>query len=141
MAIHFFTESISFKLTEVLKVKRWVKAVILQEKHTLGELNFVFCNDDYLHEINVAYLQHDDYTDIITFDNSEKQGIVEGDIFISVERVQENAQNLQISFEQELHRVMIHGVLHLLGYRDKTDTEVFQMRSKENEALALLQTT
>ncbi len=141
MAIHFFTEDIQFKLTGVLKVKRWVKAVILQEKHKLGELNFIFCNDEYLHKINVAYLQHNDYTDIITFDNSEKQGIIEGDIFISIERVQENAQNLQISFEQELHRVMIHGVLHLLGYRDKTDAEAAQMRSKENKALALLQTT
>ncbi|WP_448529717.1 rRNA maturation RNase YbeY [Raineya sp.] len=141
MAIHFFTEIISFKLADVLKVKRWVKAVILQEKYKLGELNFIFCNDEYLHKINVAYLQHDDYTDIITFDNSEKQNIIEGDIFISVERVQENAQNLQVSFEQELHRVMIHGVLHLLGYRDKTDAEAAQMRSKENEALALLQTT
>ncbi|MCS6796236.1 MAG: rRNA maturation RNase YbeY [Raineya sp.] len=140
MAIHFFSENTNFKLKNTLKIKRWLKNIVLQANCKIGELNFIFCSDEYLHKINVEYLAHDDYTDIITFDNSEREGIIEGDIFISVERVQENAQNLQVSFEQELHRVIIHGVLHLLGYADKTPTEQAQMRAKEDEALQLLQT-
>ncbi|PKQ69784.1 rRNA maturation RNase YbeY [Raineya orbicola] len=140
MAIHFFVENISFKLTNALKVRRWIKEIILQENYQLGELNFIFCNDEYLHKINVEYLAHDDYTDIITFDNSDEKNLIEGDIFISVERVKENAQNLQVSFEQELQRVIIHGVLHLLGYQDKAPQEQAQMRAKEDEALKLFQT-
>jgi len=138
MAIHFFSEGIVFKPKNIRILKNWIRQVILKEQHTLGELNFIFCNDEYLHNINVAYLQHDTYTDIITFDNSDKKHNIEGDIFISVERVQENAQKLKIDFETELHRVMIHGILHLLGYKDKSPKEKKQMRAKENEYLELL---
>ncbi|MDX1903199.1 MAG: rRNA maturation RNase YbeY [Thermonemataceae bacterium] len=98
-------------------------------------MNFIFCDDAYLLQINQEYLNHDTYTDIITFDNAEKKGVLESDIFISVERVKENAQNLQIDFEQELRRVLIHGVLHLLGYKDKNKTQEQEMRAKEDEAL------
>jgi rRNA maturation RNase YbeY len=138
MAIQFFQENISFKLKNATKIKQWIKSVVEKENQKLLELNFIFCDDEYLHKINVEYLQHDTYTDIITFDNSEHIGKIEGDIFISIERVKENADNLKITFEQELHRVMIHGVLHLLGYKDKTKAEKQAMRAKEDEALRLL---
>jgi rRNA maturation RNase YbeY len=138
MAIQFFQENISFKLKNATKIKQWIKSVVEKENQKLLELNFIFCDDEYLHKINVEYLQHDTYTDIITFDNSEHIGKIEGDIFISIERVKENADNLKITFEQELHRVMIHGVLHLLGYEDKTKAEKQAMRAKEDEALRLL---
>jgi rRNA maturation RNase YbeY len=138
MAIHFFSEGIVFKPQNIRKLKSWIKQVVLKEQNTLKELNFIFCNDEYLHNINVAYLQHDTYTDIITFDNSDRKNNIEGDIFISVERVQENAQKLGVDFETELHRVMIHGVLHLLGYKDKSPKEKALMRAKEDECLAFL---
>lgn len=138
MGIHFFTENICFKLARPLQIKRWVKTVALQENCKVGELNFIFCDDAYLHKINLQYLNHDDYTDIITFDNSDKPQYIEGDIFISIERVKENAQSMGVSFERELHRVMIHGVLHLLGYKDKTYEEVVRMRRREDEALEIL---
>ncbi|MFN3316359.1 MAG: rRNA maturation RNase YbeY [Raineya sp.] len=138
MAINFFSEGISFKPKNIRKLKSWVKNIIEQEKHSLAELNFIFCDDAYLHQINMEYLQHDTYTDIITFDNSEQDTRIESDIFISIERVRENAEKLKVTFEQELHRVMIHGVLHLLGYQDKTLKEKAQMRAKEDSCLNLL---
>jgi len=138
MAIHFFSEGLVFKPQNIRKLKSWIKQVVLKEQNTLKELNFIFCNDEYLHNINVAYLQHDTYTDIITFDNSDRKNNIEGDIFISIERVQENAQKLGVDFKTELHRVMIHGVLHLLGYKDKSPKEKALMRAKEDECLAFL---
>jgi len=138
MAIQFFAENIEFKLKNVLKIKKWIKGIVEHEKQSLVDLNFIFCDDEYLHKINVEYLDHDTYTDIITFDNSEEKGKIESDIFISVERVKENADKLKITFEQELHRVIIHGVLHLLGYKDKTKADQTAMRTKEDEALAML---
>ncbi len=137
MAINFFSEGISFKPQNIRQLKSWIKKIIEQENHILIELNFIFCDDAYLHQINVEYLQHDTYTDIITFDNSDQDSHIESDIFISIERVKENAEKLKVSFEQELHRVMIHGVLHLLGYSDKSPKEKTQMRAKEDECLAL----
>ena len=138
MAIQFFQENIEFKLKNSLKLKKWIKSIVEIEKQKIIDLNFIFCNDEYLYQINVEYLNHDTYTDIITFDNSEEQGKIESDIFISIERVKENADKLKITFEQELHRVMIHGVLHLLGYKDKTKTDKQTMRTKEDEALSVL---
>jgi len=135
MAIHFFSEQIDFKLSHSLKVKKWIKTSVERHEQKLKEINFIFCDDAYLLQINQEYLQHDTYTDIITFDNSEKKGQIESDIFISIERVRENAQNLQIDFEQELRRVLIHGVLHLLGYKDKSKEQAQEMRAKEDEAL------
>lgn len=138
MAIHFFSEGITFKPKEIRKLKNWIKQVVSKEQNSLKELNFIFCDDQYLHQINVEYLQHDTFTDIITFDNSDTEKLIEGDIFISVERVEENAQKFALSFDEELHRVMIHGVLHLLGYQDKTSKEKAKMRAKEDEYLLLL---
>jgi rRNA maturation RNase YbeY len=103
----------------------------------IKELNYVFCSDEYLYQMNVDYLNHDTYTDIITFDNSEKADELEGDIFISVDRVRENAKTLQVAEEVELTRVLSHGLLHLMGYKDKTKEEASLMRNKEEEAIEL----
>ena len=138
MPIHFFYEDTSFKLQQPRKISAWIKKVIARENNTLQELNYIFCSDKYLHEINLTYLDHDTYTDIITFDLDErKSSAIEGEIYISVDRVKENAEIYQKPFEQELHRVIIHGVLHLLGYRDKTDGEQKEMRKKEEACLSL----
>jgi metalloprotein, YbeY/UPF0054 family len=135
--IRFFSESIDFSIPRPLKVTRWIKDVIKKEGFVPGDLNFIFCDDDGLLEINVDFLDHDTYTDIITFDNSEEEGVIEGDIFISVDRIKENAANLLLPFEDELHRVMIHGVLHLMGYKDKRPEEKKAMREKEDACLEL----
>src|SRR5579863_1873435 len=119
-AIHFFEEDIRFKLKDKNKVKAWVKSTIVSEGYKLQELNYIFCSDAYLLQINLQYLDHDTYTDIITFDNSEKEKVITGDIFISVDRIRENAANFDTGLTNELHRVIIHGALHLLGYTDKT---------------------
>ncbi|WP_339784280.1 rRNA maturation RNase YbeY [uncultured Imperialibacter sp.] len=138
MKITFFSEDVSFKLSSPNKVRRWIKEVILLEKHTLSEISYIFCSDDYLHNMNVQYLNHDTLTDIITFDNSEEEDQIEGDIFISVDRVKENATQLNLPFDTELHRVMIHGILHLCGYKDKTSADNDLMRKKEDACLSLL---
>lgn len=137
-SIFFQSEGIPFELTHPLLIITWIEQVIKQEEKFLQTLNFIFCNDAYLHQINLEYLQHDTYTDIITFPY-QKPPIIEGDIFISVERVKENAQSFKVTFKEELHRVIIHGVLHLCGHMDKTPEENRRMRKKENEALQLLQ--
>jgi probable rRNA maturation factor len=138
MKITFFNEDVSFKLSSPNKVRRWIKEVIQLEKQTLSEISYIFCSDDYLHNMNVQYLNHDTLTDIITFDNSEEEDQIEGDIFISVDRVKENATQLNLPFDTELHRVMIHGILHLCGYKDKTTPEKELMRKKEDACLSLL---
>lgn len=117
--IRFFTEDISFILKQKSAIRNWIDLTIRSESYRLKELNFIFCSDAYLLEMNQGYLNHDTFTDIITFDNSEEEGRIIGDIFISVERVRENAITFGVSETNELHRVMIHGVLHLLGYADK----------------------
>lgn len=136
--IHFFEEDISFKLNHSPEIQDWLKKVTDLENQSLVELNYIFCSDEYLYQMNVDYLDHDTYTDIITFDNSEEQGEIEGDIFISIDRVKENSETLKTSFQQELHRVMAHGLLHLLGYNDKTEDEKALMRKKEEACLSLL---
>ena len=136
-SIDFETEDINFELTNYQQVSEWIKQVIHKYNYQLGALTFIFCSDDYLHKINLEYLDHDTLTDIITFDNADEEGIIEGDIFISFDRVKENAQDLNVSFEDELHRVIIHGVLHLLGIDDKTPELKAIMRIKENESLQL----
>lgn len=132
MAIHLFEEDIQVKIKNKLALKKWLKNTIEKEKQKLGELNYIFCSDKYLLDMNVSYLNHDTFTDIITFDNSETEGLIEGDIFISVERVEENAKKFGVSFSEELNRVMVHGVLHLLGYKDKKKAEQEKMREMEN---------
>lgn len=136
--ITFFNEEIVFILKNKQVLKDWISQVISAEKRKKGEISFIFCNDEYLSKINIQYLNHDTLTDIITFDNTEDyEGKISGDIFISIERVKENAEKLNISFVNELNRVMIHGVLHLLGYKDKTKADKAQMRQKEDYCLSL----
>ena len=136
-SINFFSQTIPFKVPFPRKTSAWIKAVIKKEKHSLKEINFIFCSDTELHQINLEYLNHDDFTDIITFDNSEEKGVIEGDIYISTDRVRENAATYQKEFSNELKRVMIHGVLHLLGYKDKSIAAKKQMRLKEDFYLSL----
>ncbi|MDT3403617.1 rRNA maturation RNase YbeY [Mucilaginibacter terrae] len=136
-SINFFTEDTGYKLKDKLPLKRWIKETIKAEGYKLDELNYILCSDAYLLQINQQYLNHDTYTDIVTFDNSEKEGTITGDIFVSVERTQENAAKYNVSPEQELHRVIIHGALHLLGYLDKKPADKQQMTAKEDEYLAL----
>ncbi len=137
MAVHFFSEDIDFKLPEKLRRKRWLKELAAEAGFRIKELNYVFCSDEYLYQMNVDYLNHDTYTDIITFDNSEKAKELEGDIFISVDRVRENAKSVEVEEELELTRVLAHGLLHLMGYKDKAKEEASLMRSKEEEAIEL----
>ena len=128
--IHFFFENIDkFTLSEDLET--WMENIITTEEKKLGDINYIFCNDEYLLKINQDYLQHDYYTDIITFDYVKGKTISE-DIFISLPRISENASTLSSSFEKELLRVLAHGVLHLCGYKDKSDEEEKEMRAKED---------
>jgi rRNA maturation RNase YbeY len=133
--INFFSEN-SFELSNESLYQNWLTQIISSENKKEGELNYIFCDDEYLLEINVKYLNHDDYTDIISFENSVGN-ILHGDIFISIERVQENAQKLNIEFDEELLRVMAHGLLHFCGYKDKTDNEAALMRRKEDEKMKM----
>ncbi len=134
--ISFQNQSISFKLPEKTKLKQWIKAVTEKEKHTLGNITYIFCSDEELLEINIRHLDHNTYTDIITFDYTEGKKI-SSDIFISIDRVTENAKKFDVSFKEELYRVMIHGILHLCGYKDKTKQDAELMRKKENSSLKL----
>jgi probable rRNA maturation factor len=135
--IHFFEEDIRFKLKDKNRVKAWVKATIESEGCKLGELNFIFCSDAYLLQINQQYLDHDTFTDIITFDNSDREKVITGDIFISIDRIRENAAKLDTGLVSELHRVIIHGALHLLGYKDKTPKDKKLMTEKEDQYLGV----
>ena len=114
----------------------WLSSVIVSENKKEGEINYIFCDDDYLHKINVEYLDHDTLTDIISFDYTMGNEI-SGDIFVSVERVQDNAIDFKVSFEEELKRVLVHGLLHYCGYKDKSEEDVLLMRSKEDEKIAM----
>ena len=116
--------------------KDWVEKIITSENKKLGDIVFIFCNDTYLLEKNIKFLNHDTLTDVITFDYCEKDKI-NGDIFISIDRIQENAKFFEVTFLNELHRVMAHGLLHLLGYKDKTQEDATIMRSKENFYLSI----
>ena len=129
--IQFCSEDITFSLKEKLKHKAWLNEVAKQEGKKILELSYVFCSDDYLLQINQEYLNHDTLTDIVTFDNSENPKKIEGDIFISIDRVKENGEKLGTS-ETELERVMVHGLLHLLGYKDKKKEDKAVMTEKED---------
>lgn len=131
-AINFFEEDITYQLKQKTAVRKWIAETIKAEGHTLRELNYIFCSDSYLLQINQQYLHHDTYTDIITFDNSEEEGSIVGDIFISIDRIRENAEKFKVSETDELHRVIIHGALHLLGYKDKTRSSKQKMTEKED---------
>lgn len=135
--IHFHYEDIPFKVPVSLKVKPWLKRVAQAEGHSIKEINYIFCSDAYLLKINKEHLNHTFLTDIITFDNSETPLSIEADIFISIDRIKENAETFKQPFNTELKRVMVHGLLHLLGYKDKSPKDKAKMREKENAYLLL----
>ena len=137
--INFFEEDVTLNIQNKQAITQWIVQVVALEKQEIDNVNFIYCSDNYLLEINKTYLDHDYYTDIITFDNRDFQELpIDSDIFISIDRVKDNASTLSVSFEVELHRVMIHGILHLLGYKDKTDQQKQDMRDKEEASLSLL---
>ena len=136
--IFFHSEEIDFNLPNQPVIIDWINKTAEQEVQTIQALNFIFCSDKYLHQINMEYLNHDTYTDVITFPYMEEGKPIEGDIFISIDRIKENAANFKSTFENELHRVMIHGTLHLFGYGDKSPQEKMKMTEKENEYLIRL---
>ncbi|MEA5258610.1 rRNA maturation RNase YbeY [Arcicella aquatica] len=135
--IVFFNEDIDFKFSQKNQLKAWLKKVAELEGFKVGDLNYIFCSDEYLHKINVEYLDHDTYTDIITFDNSEEEEMIEGDIFVSIERVKENSQELKTEFLDEFKRVLVHGLLHLCGYDDHSDEDEAQMREIESKYILI----
>ena len=134
---HFHAEDYDFEIEQEDKTAKWIEGIIKNEKFVLVDLNYIFCSDEYLLKINKEYLDHDTFTDIITFDNSEAGSEIEGDIFISIPRVIENAKTYETTFELELHRVLVHGVLHLMGHGDKTVDEKQRMRKSEDYYLSL----
>jgi len=137
--IYFFSENIPFQFKGKQKIKKWISDVVLQQKHVVGNITFVFCSDDYLLKINQHYLNHDTFTDIISFDYSElidaSKKLISGEIYISIPRVKENAKLNKQTFTQELHRVIIHGILHFCGFKDKRQEEKKLMRKMEDESL------
>jgi probable rRNA maturation factor len=133
--ISFFTEDVDYNLKDKLKIKRWIQQTVTSESKKTGDINIIFCSDEYLLEVNKQYLNHDYYTDIITFNyNTDK---VNGDLFISLDRVADNANQNNVPRETELLRVIIHGVLHLLGYNDKTPKEEKIIRAKEDDCIKI----
>ena len=135
--LNFFTENVDFDLLRPIKTKKWIKNTSISEGYEIADLNYIFCDDDCLLEINKQYLDHDYFTDIITFDNSEEDNVIEGDIYISVDRVRENAATFHADFETEMRRVLIHGLLHLMGYDDTDEKLKSAMRAKEDQYLLL----
>lgn len=133
--INFNYES-NFNLDNEEAIAAWLSAVIVSEKKKEGEINYIFCDDEYLHKINLEYLNHDTLTDIISFDYTVGNEL-NGDVFVSIERVQDNAKDFEVSFEEELKRVLVHGVLHYCGYKDKDEESERLMRSKEDEKIAM----
>lgn len=133
--INFYTEC-DFELVRRSDYEQWVLRIIDSEEMDCGEISFIFCDDEYLHEINLKYLQHDTYTDIISFDSTEGQ-VLNGDIFVSIERVRDNAAHYNAEFISELNRVMAHGILHFCGYKDKSERDAAEMRRKEEEKMKM----
>jgi len=131
--INFYSE-IDFTLQNSDKITNWISEIITTENKEEGEISFIFCDDEYLHQLNLEFLKHDTLTDIISFDNS-LGNLLNGDIYISVVRVKENSETFKTTFLNELHRVIIHGILHYCGYKDKTESDSKTMRMKEEEAL------
>lgn len=134
IAFNYETE---FKLVDEISTEKWIANCVQKEDFELGEINYIFCDDAYLHKLNVEFLKHDTLTDIISFDYTMGK-LISGDIYISVERVKENAKDFEVSFTDELHRVIIHGVLHYMGFKDKSEEQKTIMRSKENDCLLTL---
>ena len=137
MAIHFFAEGVDFELPKPRVTTTWVKNAIKKERKNLGSLSFIFCSDTYLLRLNTQYLKHNTLTDILTFPSTEDPKLIEGEIYISINRVRENALKFKTTFDEELHRVIIHGTLHLVGYDDKSVSDKAKMREKEEAYLSL----
>lgn len=135
--IHFFQDHISFRFPHISKTKTWLHEAALSRKSTISDLNYIFTDDQHLQVLNYRFLKHDELTDILTFERSENPNLIEGDIYISYERVRENSKTYRQPLSDELHRVMIHGLLHLLGLGDGSPAEKEQMRKLENHYLAL----
>lgn len=131
-----FNYETEFQLDNEEAFTKWISAVIISENKNEGEINYIFCDDDYLHKINLEHLGHDTLTDIISFDYSIGNEL-HGDIFVSIERVKDNALDFEVSFDEELKRVLAHGVLHYCGYKDKSESDERIMRSKEDEKIAM----
>ncbi len=136
MSVSFVSERISFECPNQDSLEKWLEEVCVTEKKSLETLTYIFCSDEYLLDINQKYLHHDYYTDVITFDNSETAAI-SGDIFISIDRVKENALEISVPFTDELHRVIVHGLLHLIGFNDTTEQQKSKMTSREDFYLSL----
>lgn len=131
-----FNYETDFELDNETAISDWLSQVIVSENKKEGEINYIFCDDDYLHKINMEYLNHDTLTDIISFDYAVGNEL-HGDIFVSIERVRDNAKDFDVSFEEELKRVLVHGILHYCGYKDKSEDDGALMRQKEEEKIAL----
>lgn len=131
-----FNYETDFELGNEAAFESWISRVILSEEKKEGEINFIFCDDEYLHKLNVEYLEHDTLTDVISFDYSVGNEL-HGDVYISTERVADNAMDFKVAFEEEIKRVIIHGILHYCGYKDKSDTDEALMRSKEEEKIKM----
>ena len=136
--IQFFAEEIDFELANQSQISEWLVNIATTHDAEIETINYIFCSDEYLLSINQQYLDHDYYTDIITFDNSVEGSPILSDIFISIDRVKDNADQQGSSFDNELHRVLAHGLLHLLGFKDKTEDDQILMRQKEDACLSLL---
>lgn len=134
-----YNYELDFVLPSESNTTQWIQSTIKKKGFDLGEINYIFCDDEYLLKLNIAYLNHDTLTDILSFDNTIGKTL-SGDIFISIERVRDNAHQYHTTFADELYRVMIHGILHFMGFKDKTDQESLQMRTEENLALSLVNT-
>ncbi len=135
MAVQFFFLKKNISLSHRIALKAFIKTIFKSKKQKLQNLNYIFCSDEYLLQINKTHLKHNFYTDIITFNLSETTNIINGEIYISTDRVRENAKNLNQTINEELHRVIFHGALHLCGYKDKTANDIIVMRAAENKLL------
>ena len=135
-SIFFTSHDVEFSLPDEDALTEWITQAIEEEGHQLGHIDYIFCSDEFLLDINRTHLEHDDYTDIITFPLEEDP--IAGEIYISIDRVRENASSFDVSFDYELHRVMIHGVLHLCGYDDHEDEDIAEIRAKEENYLLKL---
>ena len=131
-----FNYETDFELDNESQYEEWISRIIESEGFDEGEINYIFCDDEYLHKINVEYLDHDTLTDIISFDYTVGN-LIQGDIFVSIERVRENADDFKVSFDDELRRVLSHGVLHYCGYKDKSEKDEALMRAKEEEKMQM----
>ncbi|MCK4679403.1 MAG: rRNA maturation RNase YbeY [Bacteroidales bacterium] len=135
--ILFFNEEVSYRVNDKRKIREWIRHIIYKWGNSPGNINIILCPDQYLLAINNTYLNHDSYTDILTFNQSEEQTIISGDIYISLDRIKANAKEYKVRISDELHRVIIHGILHLMGGKDSTDAERREMREAEDKCLSL----